>query len=596
VYAPQWAKYVEHATSIVGLQEAALWLHAHTKDTKWTVEEQIRELWFAELSERTALTKQELLDGAVDVDWFVSMRSAMKEKEWAMMLDSAKYASGGAGHKRAELFASALMGEVTRERLSDNVTEKRNQDSVRAIGLLPLPSNETERRNEVLTRYEILQRFVRESKKFGAQRQTSEKLAYSTGLANLARTAGYPDPQRLSWAMEAEASADLRSGPLEATDGALRGVLSINALGEPELLFEKNGKVLKDLPAAMKKSPALSTLRSRKSQLLQQASRMRQSLEEAMIRGDRFTTAELRELEGHPLLRPIIASLVFTNQDCALAWGNELNGSTAEFHIAHPVDLLRSGNWPHYQKQCLELSRIQPFKQLFREVYLLTETERQQHFHSGRYEGQQVNPKQALTVAGKRGWVNVPEEGLRKTFHHDNVSAWVTFFEGWFTPAEVDGLTVQQVLFTKRSDGKKIPLEQVNARVFSEAMRDLDLMVSVAHRGGVDPEATASTVDMRAALIRETVALLKMTNVRLNGLHAFVDGKIGQYNIHLGSGTVQRQPGGSLCIIAVHSQHRGRLFLPFADDDPKTAEIVSKVLLLAQDEKIKDPTILEQLR
>jgi hypothetical protein len=28
----------------------------------------------------------------------------------------------------------------------------------------------------------------------------------------------------------------------------------------------------------------------------------------------------------------------------------------------------------------------------------------------------------------------------------------------------------------------------------------------------------------------------------------------------------------------------------------KTAEIVSKVLLLAQDDKIKDPTILEQLR
>lgn len=45
----------------------------------------------------------------------------------------------------------------------------------------------------------------------------------------------------------------------------------------------------------------------------------------------------------------------------------------------------------------------------------------------------------------------------------------------------------------------------------------------------------------------------------------------------------------------VHSQHRGRLFLPFADPDPKTAEIVSKMLLLAQDDQIKDPTILEQL-
>jgi hypothetical protein len=38
------------------------------------------------------------------------------------------------------------------------------------------------------------------------------------------------------------------------------------------------------------------------------------------------------------------------------------------------------------------------------------------------------------------------------------------------------------------------------------------------------------------------------------------------------------------------------VFLPFADDDPKTAEIVSKTLLLARDHEIKDPMILQQLR
>ena len=39
---------------------------------------------------------------------------------------------------------------------------------------------------------------------------------------------------------------------------------------------------------------------------------------------------------------------------------------------------------------------------------------------------------------------------------------------------------------------------------------------------------------------------------------------------------------GMLDIVAVHSQTRGRMFLPFADDDPKTAEILSKILLLAR--------------
>ena len=49
-------------------------------------------------------------------------------------------------------------------------------------------------------------------------------------------------------------------------------------------------------------------------------------------------------------------------------------------------------------------------------------------------------------------------------------------------------------------------------------------------------------------------------------------------------------------ILPVHSQQRGHLFLPFVDEDPKTAEILSKILLLAEDGKIKDPYILEQIR
>jgi hypothetical protein len=71
---------------------------------------------------------------------------------------------------------------------------------------------------------------------------------------------------------------------------------------------------------------------------------------------------------------------------------------------------------------------------------------------------------------------------------------------------------------------------------------------------------------------------------------------LGDYSVHLGSGVVHRMPGGAVCIVPVHAQQRGRLFLPFADDDPRTAEVVSKVLLLARDREIQDPAILEQLR
>jgi hypothetical protein len=65
--------------------------------------------------------------------------------------------------------------------------------------------------------------------------------------------------------------------------------------------------------------------------------------------------------------------------------------------------------------------------------------------------------------------------------------------------------------------------------------------------------------------------------------------------VHLGSGVVHQIGGTMLSVLPVHSQHRGRFFLPFADDDPKTAEIISKVILFSEDKRLKDPTILSQI-
>ena len=58
---------------------------------------------------------------------------------------------------------------------------------------------------------------------------------------------------------------------------------------------------------------------------------------------------------------------------------------------------------------------------------------------------------------------------------------------------------------------------------------------------------------------------------------------------------VHRLPGGAVCIVPSTSKQRGRVFLAFADDDPKTAELVAKVLMLARDGDVRDPTTLERL-
>ena len=221
VYAPQWASYVEHATGVRGLESAAFWIHAHTKDRQWTIDEQIRELWFAQVSESTPLSLENLLDGAVDVNWFHEVYGTLGTKHWDAVLDSAKYASGGGGHKRAEQFALALLGSTKATELAARIREKRHQDSVRALGLVPLPHNAKTARTQILERYEVMQAFLKGSKKFGAQQQATDKLAVTIGLENLARTAGFPDAQRLTWAMEAEAVADLKKGPVEVVEDAL---------------------------------------------------------------------------------------------------------------------------------------------------------------------------------------------------------------------------------------------------------------------------------------------------------------------------------------------------------------------------------------
>jgi len=275
----------------------------------------------------------------------------------------------------------------------------------------------------------------------------------------------------------------------------------------------------------------------------------------------------------------------------------EAIGKNDTVRLAHPIDFLKRRDWSAWQRECFAVERVQPFKQIFREVYPKTASELDNCDFARRYAGHQVNPRQALALLKQRQWVAAPEEGVRRTFHDEGLIAQVWFQEPFCTPAEIESLTLEGVTFARRDERlKHLPLANIPDRLFSEAMRDLDLMVSVAHAGGVDPEASASTVEMRATLIAETCQLLGLANVRVDGNHALIDGTRSSYSVHLGSATTKVLPGRALLIVAVHSQYRGRLFLPFADDDPKTAEVLAKTLLLARDDEIKDPSILEQIR
>ncbi len=603
LFAPQWTQFVAKTIGWKGLSEGMYWLRAHTKDGGFNTENE-EESWKLEMAQLTPLTTQDLIDGAVDVAWFSGVYKDLGTKRWTQLYDAAKYITSGTGHARAKQFADAMVGKLVESEVVTRITSKRHQDSLRALGLLPLPKSKDA---PLLARYEVIQTFLKQSKQFGSQRKESERLASRIGLENLARTAGYPDPMRLEWAMELRAVADLSKGAVKLQKGDVELILSVTPDGEPMLEVQKAGKTLKDIPANLKKDEAVIEIRARRKELETQRSRMRVSLERAMVHGDEFTAKELRDLTKHPIVKPMLEQMVFIDQTqmgFLAADGKNLVSPNGELltiqgsslRLAHPIDLLESGHWSEFQAAFFSAKRQQPFKQIFRELYLLTEVEKLEKTQSERYAGHQINQRQSAALLGSRGWVvNAYEGDASRTFFAEGITAHVRSKQGWTTPAEVEAPALDTVHFTKRGEWEALTLENIPKRLYSEIMRDLDLVVSVAHVGGVDPEASQSTTEMRAALLLETLRLLKISNVRLEKSVALIEGQIGRYSVHLGSAVVHQQPGGAICLVAVPNQARGRIFLPFADADPHTAEVIAKVLMLAKDSEIQDPILLRQL-
>jgi hypothetical protein len=601
IYAPQWQKFISNYFDWKGLDEGIWWLHAHTKTANYS---SVNSELESETAKYSAVDLQDFKDGAVDKDWFLSAYKKLGKAKWEMLYESAKYISDGNGHRRARLYSDTLTGDLKIREVTAKVKDKRDQDYLRVYGLVPLSKTNPEK--DVLARYEYLQQFKKESKEFGSMKQTSEALAIRVAMENLARNAGYPDPIRLTWAMETKQVQNILSKETQVTIDGITIGLTIDKEGKAALITYKDDKDLKAIPAKLKKDPAVLELGNHRKVMREQWTRSRKGLEEAMIRGDVFLFAEMQNLFEHPVISKHLEKLVFvTNEDQVgfFVDGNLVSAQgevilvneNVTFRIAHCFDLHKNKVWTDFQSYCFDNQLKQPFKQIFRELYVPTPDELKEKSISRRYAGHQVQPKQTLALLKTRGWKVDYEEGLQKVFHKEGYQVKLYAMADWFSPADVESPTLETIEFHSLKDYKNIAFQDVNPRIFSEIMRDIDLVVSVAHVGGVDPEASHSSIEMRAVLLRETLRLFKLPNVEIKENHAIIKGTLADYSIHLGSAVVHQMPGKYLSILPIHSQHRGRLFLPFADEDPKSAEVMSKVLLFAKDNDIQDPTVLSQI-
>ncbi len=598
MFSPQWIDIIEGCLGIEGMKSGCYYFMAHTAET-------IDEKREAIIAKYTPLTKEELNGGCFDVKWFFEVYETLGEKTFEKLYKSAKYSSAGNKHTRARKYADAALGKMDILATEEQISDKRNKDLLMALAIIP-----SKDMSDILQRYEFIQKFLKESKQFGAQRRASEGEACTFALKNLAVTAGYSDETRLTLSMETalvqENSGYFENNRIEDYDVRI----TVDSFGKAAITTEKDGKVLKSVPAAIKKNDKFLQIKDFCDKLRQQYSRTVRMFETAMEERDCFTFGELRRLSENRVTKAITENIVFIFVDDKTVSGlptqeglSDQNGElhniseAARLRVAHPFDMYKNGSWADYQKLMMTLGnsegRKQPFRQVFRELYVKLPEELNKD-RSLMFAGNQIQTKRTVGALKNRRWVADYEDGLQKIYYKDNIIASIYAEADWFSPGDIEAPTLEGVFFADRKTGALLKIENVPDIIYSEIMRDVDLAVSVAHAGGVDPETSHSTVEMRRVILEFNLSLFDIKNVHFEKNHAFIDGTHGKYTIHLGSGVIHKVGGHQINVLAVGK--KSRLFLPFIDEDPKTAEIMTKVLTFAEDSKIKDPYIMEQIR
>ncbi|MEZ4911148.1 MAG: hypothetical protein R2774_09835 [Saprospiraceae bacterium] len=178
-------------------------------------------------------------------------------------------------------------------------------------------------------------------------------------------------------------------------------------------------------------------------------------------------------------------------------------------------------------------------------------------------------------------------------------------------------ITTDQVRFVNVETEELVDLIDVPPLIFSEVMRDVDLFVGVGSVGN-DPTWRDSgglpayrnywhsysfgdlseLAKNRKEILTRLIPRLKISNVTsLIDKFVVVKGKLRTYKIHIGSTNILMEPNDQyLCIVPDRSKkiETDNLYIPFEGDNGLSV-IISKAMLLANDDKITDPTIISQI-
>ncbi|MBD2897636.1 hypothetical protein amrb99_66000 [Actinomadura sp. RB99] len=420
-------------------------------------------------------------------------------------------------------------------------------------------------------------------------------------------------------------------GALERALGEHVARIAIEDAATVRLTFTgADGRASRTAPAAVKDGFAgeLKELKALAKEIRATLSGERARVEAIMSDGARsWPFAEWREhYRDHPVTGAVARGLIWEFQSEDGTWRAAMEtpgGGAANVRLWHParaaLDEVRS-----WRERVMDARVRQPFKQAFREIYLLTPAEEETGTYSNRFAAHIVHYRRLYALFKERGWqsnfLGSYDGGYsgeargefgggtwRACFYHEPAE------EGFDYAPEY--AATDQVRFERRQGRRweEAPLSEVPPLVFSEAMRDVDLFVGVTSiaadpawtdrgedryaaywRAATFGELTASAEVRRAALERILPRTRIAGRCSLDGRYLVVRGDLRTYKIHLGSANILMEPDGAyLCIVRGGRTTGGTVFLPFEDE--RLSLILSKAFLLAADARITDETILRQL-
>lgn len=411
-----------------------------------------------------------------------------------------------------------------------------------------------------------------------------------------------------------EVAFRLPDGRVRQTVGEHTAVISTE--GTVELSWWHGDKKLKSVPATVRREHPDEVKRLRN--LAKQVQRQQATLVRALEAGYASDTPPpYHQLAG----QPITERLIWEFEVSPGVWRSELGLGVPDVPVRlwHPAraSLEEVAAW---REVVQDKELRQPFKQAFREVYLLTPAEETTATYSSRFAEHVVDYPKLYALFKQRGW-QADYVGPWDGGHEGQArrvlagGRWRASFDHGYLSYEEAYAVTDQVRFHRLTEGEwcLAPLTEVPPLVFSEAMRDVDLFVAVSsitsypewaanrpdqlrdywETGSFGPLAPSAEVrrDALSRLIgRTAIAERCMVTDRF----LVVRGDLRTYKIHLGSGNILMEPNDAyLCIVSARDPHAGP-FLPF-EEDGRLALILSKAFLLANDTAITDPSITRQI-